>query len=181
MEEGTTHESLNLASHRRLPVLFFCENNLYSSHLALMERRAVDNIADVGAAHGVASVRLDGNDVEEVWHAAAEAVQRARSGGGPTFLECRTYRWRGHVGPSWDLDVGVTRKDELKTWLARDPLARARERLVALGAPAAELDALDRDAAAEVARAEDYAHRSSYPEAEELASHVFFDRQETSR
>ena len=177
MEEGTTHESLNLAAHRRLPVLFVCENNLYSSHLGLLERRAVDNIVDAAAAHGMAGIRVDGNDVEEVYNAAGAAVDRARAGAGPTFLECRTYRWRGHVGPSWDLDVGVKRKDELKDWLGKDPIARARTRLLSRGIPAEDLDRLDGDARAEVARAEEYARRSPYPGDDEVSVHVFYQKE----
>ena len=119
MEEGGTQESLNMAALYRLPVVFVCENNFYASHLGLLERRAADNIVDLAAAHGLAGERVDGNDVEAVHRAAARAVARARSGDGPTMLECRTYRWRGHVGPSWDMDVGVKRKDELQEWLPR--------------------------------------------------------------
>jgi pyruvate dehydrogenase E1 component alpha subunit len=174
MEEGTTHESLNLAAHRRLPVLFVCENNLYSSHLSLLERRALDNIVGAAAAHGMVGVCVDGNDVEEVYRVVVEAVTRARAGAGPTFLECRTYRWRGHVGPSWDLDVGVKRKDELKDWLDKDPVARARERLTSRGTGADDLDRLDSDARTEVARAEEFARRSPYPGEGELSLHVFY-------
>ncbi len=174
MEEGTAHESLNLAAHRRLPVVFVCENNLYSSHLSLFERRARDNIVDAAAAHGLVGIRVDGNDAEAVHAAASQAVARARSGGGATFLECRTYRWRGHVGPSWDLDVGVKRKDELREWLSRDPIARLRQSLVSAGVPTEVLDRLDDDVQAEVARAEAYAKQSPYPAADELTMHVFY-------
>ena len=179
MEEGTTHESLNLAAHRRLPVLFVCENNLYSSHLSLLERRAADNIVSAAAAHGMVGVCLDGNDVEEVYRATVEAVNRARAGAGPTFLECRTYRWRGHVGSSWDLDVGVKRKDELKEWLDKDPVARARERLISRGTRADDLDRLEGDARTEVVRAEEFARQSPYPGDDELSLHVFSQGEES--
>ena len=107
VEEGAFHESMNLAGSRTLPVIFVCENNFYSSHLHLLERRAKDNIVEVAGAHGMPGYVLDGNDALAVFAVAQEAVERARSGGGPTFLECRTYRWRGHVGPALDIDVGV--------------------------------------------------------------------------
>src|SRR5437016_2308922 len=113
VEEGTFHESMNLAASRKLPVVFICENNLYSSHLELLERRAKDNIVETAAAHGMPGEVVDGNDAVAVWAAATRAVARARGGVGPTLLECRTYRWHGHVGPSLDMDVGVQRKDEL--------------------------------------------------------------------
>lgn len=181
MEEGTTHESLNLAAHRRLPVIFVCENNLYSSHLSLLERRAQDNLPDVAAAHGVRSMRVDGNAVIAVHQVARAAVARARAGEGPTLVECRTYRWRGHVGPSWDMDVGVRRKDELQEWMPRDPLARTRRQLEAAGIAAAELDRLAAEVRAEVAAAETFARESPYPEGDELLAHVFTQDQETMR
>ncbi len=174
LEEGTTHESLNLAAHRRLPILFVCENNFYASHLALSERRAQDNIPQVADAHGLVGLRLDGNDVGEVWRSARQAVDRARAGEGPTLLECRTYRWRGHVGPAWDMDVGVKRPDELGLWLQKDPVARVRERLLASGVPLQELDRISRELKSEIEDALQYARESPYPATEELLDHVFY-------
>ena len=129
LEEGHVHESMNLAALYRLPVVFICENNLYSSHLHWTERRVLDNLYKAGDFHSVPGQRLDGNDVEAVFHAASIAVASARAGGGPSFLECRTFRWRGHVGASSDIDVGVKRRGELAEWLARDPIARVEARL----------------------------------------------------
>ncbi len=91
-DEGHFHESLNLAALYRLPVVFVCENNLYSTHLTLKERRVKDNIVESAALHGLAGMAVDGNDVTVVYGAAHQAVERARSGEGPTLLECRTYR-----------------------------------------------------------------------------------------
>ena len=135
VEEGSVQETLNLASLYRLPLIFICENNLYSSHLHWSERRAADNLDQAGAFHSVPGERVDGNDVEEVFSAAGRAVERARHGGGPTFLECRTFRWRGHVGPGADEDVGVRRRGELSAWLELDPIRHAEERLRELGVP----------------------------------------------
>lgn len=172
-EEGHFHESLNLAALYRLPVLFVCENNFYASHMSLLERRAQDNIDAFGAAHGLPSVRLDGNDVVAVHRAAREAAERARDGAGPVLLECRTYRWRGHVGPSWDMDVGVKRRDDLKAWLARDPIGRLAEQLAARGLMADELESVDQAARAEVEEAIDFARRSPSPGMHELSEHVY--------
>jgi acetoin:2,6-dichlorophenolindophenol oxidoreductase subunit alpha len=133
LEEGHVHETLNLAALYRLPLVFVCENNLYASHLHWTERRLSDNLDQAGAFHSVPGVRVDGNDVWGVYLAAAEAVERARCGGGPTLLECRTFRWRGHVGSSFDLDVGLKRRGELAEWLLHDPLARCEERLETFG------------------------------------------------
>ncbi len=133
VEEGHVHETLNLAALYRLPIVFVCENNLYSSHLHWTERRRADNLSQAGAFHSVPGVSVDGNDVEAVYNAAAEAVERARSGDGPALIECRTFRWRGHVGSSFDLDVGLNRQGELADWLLKDPISRYEERLGELG------------------------------------------------
>ncbi len=134
LEEGHVHETLNLAALYRLPLVFICENNLYSSHLHWSERRVADNLYRAGEVHGVPGACVDGNDVEAVYAAASEAVARAREGGGPSLLECRTFRWRGHVGASFDLDVGLKRRGELAEWILKDPLARAEARLREWGA-----------------------------------------------
>jgi TPP-dependent pyruvate/acetoin dehydrogenase alpha subunit len=133
LEEGHVHETLNLAALYQLPLIFVCENNLYASHMHWSERRRADNLDQAGVFHSVPSTRVDGNDVEAVYSAARQAVARARSGMGPAFLECRTFRWRGHVGASTDTDAGIRRHGELQEWLPRDPLARAEERLAQLG------------------------------------------------
>jgi pyruvate dehydrogenase E1 component alpha subunit len=174
MEEGHFHESMNLAALYRLPVLFVCENNFYASHMQLLERRAADNIIETARAHGITGVRLDGNDVTEVYAAATEAVERGRRGEGPTLLECRTYRWRGHVGPSWDTDVGVKRRDELKDWLPKDPLARARGRLQASGLEAEVFDRIEEEVSQEVAASLRFARQSPYPTAGELTANVYW-------
>ncbi len=133
LEEGHVHESMNLAALYRLPLVLVCENNLYASHLHWTERRVADNLYRAGEFHSIPGERVDGNDVEAVEEAARGAVERARRGGGPALIECRTFRWRGHVGASFDLDVGVERRGELSEWLPRDPLGRLRERLIERG------------------------------------------------
>ncbi|MGA8028083.1 MAG: thiamine pyrophosphate-dependent dehydrogenase E1 component subunit alpha [Bryobacteraceae bacterium] len=173
LEEGHAHESINLSALYRWPVIFVCENNLYASHMRLLERRAADNICRTGEAHGVPAAALDGNDVVAVYQAAVEAVNRARAGGGPTFLECRTYRWRGHVGPSWDMDVGIKRRDELDGWLPKDPIARARTLLRDAGVSELEFDSIEREARAEIEEAEAFARESPHPVHGELLEHVF--------
>jgi acetoin:2,6-dichlorophenolindophenol oxidoreductase subunit alpha len=129
MEEGHIHETLNLAALYKLPLLFVCENNLYSSHLHLEERRVADNIYRAGEFHSVPGIRVDGNDVSAVYESAQNAVDRARAGNGPTLLECRTFRWRGHVGASTDIDVGVRRRGELDEWLKLDPIQQVGKQL----------------------------------------------------
>jgi acetoin:2,6-dichlorophenolindophenol oxidoreductase subunit alpha len=133
MEEGHVHESMNLASVYRLPVVFICENNLYSSHMHWTERRVADNLYKAGEFHSVPGERVDGNDVGAVFQAARRAIRRARSGAGPSLIECRTFRWRGHVGASYDLDVGVERRGELKSWMPKDPIRRLADQLIDRG------------------------------------------------
>lgn len=173
-DEGHFHESAHLAALYRLPVFFVCENNFYSSHMHLLEHRAEDNIYKAGEVHGIPGIRLDGNDVEAIYRASVEAVTRARNGNGPTLLECRTYRWRGHVGPAWDLDVGVKRKDELKGWLAKDPVARARTRLMEMGVPPLDLERLEQGIREEVEEAVVVAQQSPYPDESELLAHIYW-------
>jgi TPP-dependent pyruvate/acetoin dehydrogenase alpha subunit len=172
-EEGHFHESLNLAAVHRLPVIFVCENNLYSSHMHISERRAKDNIYKSGEAHGMPGLSMDGNDVVAVYRATVEAVHRARKGEGPTLLECRTYRWRGHVGPSMDMDVGVKRSNELRDWLPKDPIVRTKTQLVELGMKNTKIEELERTVKLEIQNAIRFARESSYPPETELKTHVF--------
>lgn len=172
-EEGHFHEAINLAALHQLPVIFVCENNLYASHLHISERRAKDNIFEMVGAYGLPALALDGNDVAIVYSAAVNAIQCARNGGGPTLLECRTYRWRGHVGTATDIDVGLKRKDELRDWLLKDPLKRARADLLAQGVSDEALLGIEREIHAEIEDAVQFARASAYPSADQLLEHVF--------
>ena len=171
LEEGHIHETLNLAALYRLPLLLVCENNLYSSHLHWSERRVLDNLARAGEYHGVPGVCVDGNDVEAVMKAARQAAEHARHGGGPTLLECRTFRFRGHVGPATDSDVGVTRREALKTWLERDPLQRCKQRLEVLGIATLDRDVLQIEQ--QVAEALAKARAASFPSASRVLQYVW--------
>lgn len=132
-EEGVVQESLNFAANFKLPVLFLCENNLFSSHLHISLRQPGNAISRYADANLIPRRIVDGNDIVAVSRAAAELIGQARSGGGPVFLEAVTYRWRGHVGSREDVDVGVDRKDDLALWKGRDPIRRLQEAMVAAG------------------------------------------------
>lgn len=121
-EQGVFHESLNFAALKKLPVLFVCENNFFATHTPLSERQAMDNIWERGKIYNVPGYRLDGTNVIEIYEAAKEAVDRARSGQGPSLLECRAYRWREHVGPNYDFSLGYRTKEELDEWMKRCPI-----------------------------------------------------------
>lgn len=165
-EEGVVHESLNLASVFRLPVLFVVENNLFSSHLHVSLRQPFDSVARFAQAHGVAHAVVDGNDVVAVARAARALVSDARAGKGPGFIEAVTYRWRGHVGPREDVDVGVNRKDDLAAWKRRDPVERLRRALVAAGAlDDAGFAAMVKGLREEIDDAWQRAERAPYPQA----------------
>jgi pyruvate dehydrogenase E1 component alpha subunit len=171
IEEGHLHESMNLAALYRLPVVFVCENNLYSSHMHWSERRLADNLYRAGEFHSIPGARVDGNDVIAVYEAAQPAAERAREGAGPSFLECRTFRWRGHVGARYDLDVGVQRRGELQDWLAKDPIRLAGAQLSAHGVT--DLEARSAAIEARIERALKTAHRAQRPAPERAAEFVW--------
>lgn len=175
-EEGHFHESLNLASLYRLPVLFVCENNFYSTHMPLADRRPKDNIVQSADLHGMPGLRVDGNDAMAVYESARDAVKRARGGQGPTLLECRTYRWRGHVGAAWDLDVGEQRRRELEEWLPRDPIPRLRRRIAGAGGSLDSLDLIEQEIRADIEEAAQFALDSPCPDPSELHQHVYGPR-----
>jgi len=128
--EGTFYESLNFASLRKLPVIFVCENNLYSTHMPISACLADTDIYKKSEAFKMLGVRVDGNNIAEVFKVAKSAVEDARRGKGPTLIECMTYRWRGHVGPSYDLDKGLRSKEELDYWMNRCPIKALEEFLI---------------------------------------------------
>lgn len=123
---GAFHESLNLAAIWKLPVVFVCENNGYADFISTRDHMLIEHVAQRSTAYGIPGVTVDGNDVLAVYEAAQEAVQLARSGGGPTLLEAVTYRWRGH----YEGDPQPYRtNDEVARWRERDPIKRFHEQL----------------------------------------------------
>jgi pyruvate dehydrogenase E1 component alpha subunit len=173
IEQGVMHESLAFAALRALPVVFVCENNLYATLTPLSQRQVSADIWPRARAHGVAAVGVDGNDVVAVYEAATAAVARARRGEGPTFIEAKTYRWREHVGPNFDIDVGYRTQAELDGWMARDPIAALARALEARGIlSAAERASIDALLEAEVADAVSFAKTSPFPEPAMLRTDV---------
>ena len=127
MNEGVFHETLNMASLWKLPVLFVCENNQYALSMSVTESSAVSNLAERSCAYAIPGVRVDGNNVVAVYREAQKAVARARAGEGPTLLECVTYRIRGHARfeASSYRDAG-----EVEAWKKLDPIIRFREAML---------------------------------------------------
>jgi len=121
-DEGVFQESLNYASLKKLPVVFVCENNFYATNSPQKARQPEVNIVERANGYGIPGVLADGNDVLAVYETFREAAARARSGEGPMLLEYRTYRWKGHVGPNADIEIGCRPADEYEEWLKRCPV-----------------------------------------------------------
>jgi pyruvate dehydrogenase E1 component alpha subunit len=144
--------------------------------MPLAERRPKDNIVQSADLHGMPGARVDGNDALAVYGSAREAVKRARDGQGPTLLECRTYRWRGHVGPAWDLDVGEHRRRELEEWLPRDPIPGLRRRIADAGGSLDSLDRMEQEIQMDLEAAVRFARDSPVPDPGELLQYVYGPR-----
>ncbi len=155
------HECLNMARVMLLPVVFVCENNFYGEFTPMAAVTAGGDIAGRARSYDVPSAVVDGNDLWAVQAAVSEAVQRARAGGGPTLLECRTYR---HYGHSKSDPAPYRPKDEVEEWLARDPLKLARERLLGDGLDEAQIDAAEASARAAIDQAVEAALAAPYPD-----------------
>jgi len=175
VEEGVFHESLNFASLRKLPVVFVCENNLYATHSPLSVRQpAGREIYELAAGHHVPSHQADGNDVTEVYRIAGEAVERARSGGGPTFLELKTYRWLEHVGPNYDFRLGYRSEEEVRAWQAKCPVERLRKELRQQGLMTEDdIASLEATLKAAIEEAVGFAKSSPFPDSAKMSDHVY--------
>ncbi len=173
-EEGTFHESLNFAALHKLPVVFVCENNFYATNSPQRARQPGITIAEKGHGYGIPSRTLDGNDVLLVYETAGEAIARARAGEGPTLLEYQTYRWKGHVGPACDVEMGCRPQDEYDRWVARCPYDFFRLYLSRSGnLVETELDAIDALLREEIDAAMAFAKASPYPEISSLYDYVY--------
>jgi len=174
-EEGVFHESLNFASLKNLPVVFVCENNLYSVYSPLSVRQpSKREIYRLAAAHGVECFQGDGNDVMEMYALAKRSIGKARSGGGPSFIELKTYRWREHCGPNYDNELGYRTKEEFALWRNKCPLEPLRNRLITEKiASMQDLEALAQNIRDEIQEAEAFAQKSSFPEKNSLLKHVY--------
>jgi pyruvate dehydrogenase E1 component alpha subunit len=169
--QGTFHEAINMASIWNLPVLFVCENNLYAMGTHQTIVMTIENIADRAAAYGIPGVVADGNDVLAVYEAAHEAVDRARKGKGPTLIECKTYRHKGHSR----FDPATYRpKEEVEKWMKRDPIAQFKARLIEMKTlTEEEVNKIEQEVTATVDDAVKFAVESPHPAPEEALENVF--------
>jgi len=172
-EEGVFHESANFASLHRLPIVFVCENNLYSVYSPMSVRQpAQREVYQLAAGHGIVAHQGDGNDPLAVFDLMREATAHARSGLGPVFLELKTYRWREHCGPGFDNHIGYRTEAEFLAWKQRDPIANFERRLQTAGLlDEAGYTTFKQNVAAEIAEAIASARRAPAPSG--LMDHIY--------
>ena len=174
--QGTFHESLNLASLWKLPVVYVCENNEWAICTRINDACRVDNLADRASAYNMPGVSVDGNDVMAVYEATKEAVKRARNGEGPTLVECKTYRIRSH---SEGLDAILKKRPyrepaEIEAWREKDPVARFKSYLLEKQIMTEEMaELIANDVESELAAAITFAEESPWPSPEDAVEAVF--------
>lgn len=168
VEEGVFYESLNFASLHRLPVLFVCENNGYAIHTPISKRWATERLCERVETFGIPAHHIPDAGVIDIWKAAGAAYARLREDSGPEFIECKTYRWKEHVGPGEDYDAGYRSRDEQRPWIENDQVRIIGARLEP--AVKARVDAaVERDIAAAI----EFAEASPFPSRAELYTHVY--------
>jgi pyruvate dehydrogenase E1 component alpha subunit len=169
--QGTTHEAMNLAACWKLPVVFINENNMYGISSCTTNSMCVTNVADRAAGYDIPGVVVDGNDVIAVWEAAAEGIKLARQGKGPSLIECKTYRHRGH----FEGDPCVYREDaELEEWREKDPIPRLEQKLSELGLlNESKIEEIKEGLQKDLIAAEQFAEESPFPDVSELLEDVY--------
>lgn len=170
-EEGVFTESLNFASLQKLPVLFVCENNYFAIHTPVTRRWATQRLCERVETYGIPAHQIDDGDVLKLREVASNAVAKIRRGEGPAFIECRTYRWREHVGPNDDFDAGYRKRADLEPWIVSD-------QLVALAALLSDKsrESIDEEIEREIADAVSFAESSPFPDIKALYSNVYSGR-----
>jgi len=169
--QGTFHEGINMASIWKLPVIFVCENNLYAMGTRQSIVMAIENVADRAVAYGIPGAVVDGNDVLAVYEVTQKAVERARKGEGPTLMECKTYRHKGHsrVDPA-----RYRPKEEVEEWLAKDPIKRFKEKLLQTNTlTETKIQQIEKEVSAEIEEAVKFAIESTFPAPEEALKDVY--------
>jgi pyruvate dehydrogenase E1 component alpha subunit len=177
--QGTFHESLNLASTWKLPVVFVCENNLYGISVSQSRHQAIKDISVRAVSYNMPGVTIDGNDVFAVSEAAKDGIKRARNGEGPTLIECKTYRQRGH----FEGDPGTYKPvAEQEAWLKKDPIPRMEKYLLENNIiNEEELKSIQLDMDKELEDAVKFANDSPYPSSESIGEDVYSDIKEEVR
>ncbi len=174
---GAFHEGINLAAVWKLPVIFICENNLYGFSTFFGKTTLVANVADRASSYGIPGTVVDGNDVLAVYKVAKEAVVRARQKEGPTLIECKTYRHRGHgrFEPAQYRPAG-----EVEKWRKRDPIVGFKIRLLELGIPETEITTINHEVKTAVEDSVIFAKNSPDPEYKDIFKYVFAEKGDNS-
>src|SRR5262252_3851045 len=169
---GPFHECLNIAAAWKLPMIYVCENNMYAAQTAAAVTHALSDVAAKAAGYGIPGVVVDGNDIFAVYQAANTAVERARSGGGPSLIECKTYRWRAHTERRGQPDPRDSAERE--AWMRKDPIARLERQLKDQGElDDAGLRGIEREIIAALETAVAFAEASPFPLPEQATDDVF--------
>ena len=175
--EGVLYESLNFSALHKLPIIFVCENNFYSTHLPIRECRPNENISKVGDMFCLTSYRIDGNDVLRVYETSKKAVDLCKQGKGPVFIECTTYRLRGHVGADDNVQgthTDIRPKEEIEKWKKKDPVKKFEKVLIKNKILTVDdIKVIKQKVEKEVDAAYVFANNSPYPETNQLMEYVY--------
>ncbi len=170
---GDWHEGMNMASVLKSPVVYVCNNNQYAYSTPLERQMAVENVADRAEAYGMPGEIVDGNDVTAVWEAATRAIEFARNGGGPTLIECKTFRMTGHSAHD---DAGYVPPELFEFWEKRDPIKRLEASLTEQGLMTeAKIEELDKRIVKEIDDAVAIAENDPYPDPEDCLTDVYYE------
>lgn len=171
--QGTFHEGINLASVWKLPVIFVCENNLYGISVPQSKHQAIKDVAVRSVSYNIPGKVVDGNDVLAVFEAVTQAVELARKGGGPSLIECKTYRWRGHHEGDPNRGAKYRSAEEIAAWMAKCPIQRMEGVVLAQGADSKRLNEMREAVQREIEDAVKYAEKSPLPPVSAALEHVY--------
>ena len=169
VEEGVFYESINFAALKHLPIIFICENNSYAIHTHQLKRQSVANICERVVSFGIKAERINDNDVLSLRERISSNIESLRNGEtGPLFFECMTYRWREHVGPNEDFNLGYRTREEAESWIQNDQVERIGKML-----ETEQQTKIEKEVEEEIQEAFAFAEKSPFPEASELYTDVF--------
>lgn len=172
-EEGVFIETINFAVLKKLPVIFVCENNEFAAHMHLKDRQPMTKMSLKTECY-LPSFTIDGNDVIKVYNTTKDAIKKARDGNGPTFIECITYRWKGHVGPKLDIEKRIRSEEEVNYWINKCPIKKIKNQIIEQKLiEQSEIEKIEKSIEIEIFDAIEFAKRSSKPNPKTLLNHVF--------
>jgi TPP-dependent pyruvate/acetoin dehydrogenase alpha subunit len=172
--QGTFHEGLNFAGLHKLPIVFVCENNLYGISVSQKRHQAIRDIAERATGYGMQGIVVDGNDVLAVYESAQKCIKRARDGEGPTLMECKTYRWRGHFEGDPDQGIRYRAKEEIEQWKKKCPILNYKKVLLKkLIADKNRIQNIEEEVEKKITQSVEEAKRFEFPEVTEALNDVY--------